>query len=248
MSEFIPLDEVEWKTVRYLERPDETFEFELILPRPLADWDVFGCWERARVHSMRDHLQPGMTLFDVGTEQGWLTVVYASLVGPENMILIEPTPEFWPNIKATWLKNFEHWPQCCYDGLISDKTTDARDDFYDWPTASDGPLIDRNRYQYIHDNNGNIPEMRLDDLQENSGAIPDALTIDVEGAELLVLQGARRTLETYRPLVWCSVHPDLMARDYDCCPEELFFYMQDLGYNVEFLAEDHEKHYLFEPQ
>lgn len=244
---FIPVDEVEWRSTGIL-RIGETrdYEYRFDLPRPLADWDVWDYWERERFHSMSDHLEPGMTLFDVGTEQGWCNLIYASMVGPENMVLIEPTPEFWPNIQATWLRNFEHQPQCCYDGLVSDKTTDTRDDFYDWPASADGPLIDRNKYQYIHDNQG-IPEMRFDDLQVNSGAIPDAITMDAEGAELLVLKGAEQTLRTYRPLVWVSVHPDLGERDYGVVPADVHDFMSGLGYLGTFLAEDHEQHWMYEP-
>jgi hypothetical protein len=47
---------------------------------------------------------------------------------------------------------------------MSDKTTDDRTGFTDWPDACVGDLIDRNKYQYIHDNGAGIPELRLDDL------------------------------------------------------------------------------------
>ena len=198
-----------------LERPDETFEYEFWLPRPLADWDVFAVWERERFHSMRDNLTHGDVLFDVGTEQGWCNLIYASFVGPENMVLIEPTTEFWPNIQATWSRNYPLiWPAAYYHGLLSDKTNDDRTDFLNWPTAIEGPLIDRNKYQYIWDNTQNIPEMRLDDLVTRSEVIPDAITMDVEGAELLVLQGAINTLIDYHPKVWASVHPDMALEHY----------------------------------
>lgn len=78
-----------------------------------------------------------------------------------------------------------------------------------------------------------------------TGIVPDALTMDVEGAELLILRGARQTLKMYKPKVWISIHPDLGERDYGITKEETLKFMQDLGYKSEFLAKDHEEHWYF---
>jgi hypothetical protein len=37
---------------------------------------------------------------------------------------------------------------------------------------------------------------------------PSVLKIDVETHETRVLQGARRLLETFRPVIWCEVSPE----------------------------------------
>ena len=96
----------EWLPVPILERPDETFEHTFLLPRPLADWDVFAVWERERFHSMQSHLTSNDVLYDVGTEHGWCNLLYADYVGPQNMVLIEPSSVFWPNIRETWQRNY----------------------------------------------------------------------------------------------------------------------------------------------
>lgn len=238
------------KILRIGESQDYEFEFEL--PVPLADWDVFDYWERERFHSMRDHLKPGMVLFDVGTEQGWCNLIYASFVGPQNMVLIEPTRLFWPNIRWTWERNYgAAMPLRYYDGLFSSETDDAHIYFeMGWPYIhpKDDKLIDRNAYQYIHEHSDDVRQMRLDDFVARSSTIPDAITIDVEGAELSVLKGAEETLRTAQPLVWCSVHPDLMERDYRVTDGELHTYMSSLGYHTEHLATDHEQHWLYIPR
>lgn len=250
-AQFTPVDQVEWKAVKYLkthsEGPEEAhpWEYELVLPRPLADWDVFSVWERERTHSMRDNLKRGDILFDIGTEQGWLNLVYAQFVGPENMVLIEPTQEFWPNIMHTWYKNFRETPKAFYDGLLSDKTTDTRDtNLHQWPAASEEDLIDRNKYEYIHANSG-VPEMTLDDFVKRSGIVPDALTMDTEGAEILILRGAEQTLRDHKPLVWASLHEDLALKDGYGDISNVYEFMRSLGYVDEHLATDHEIHTAF---
>jgi FkbM family methyltransferase len=242
-----PLDAVTWKPVRFLERPDETFEYQFDLPVPLADWDVFACWERQRFHSMRDNLTYGDILFDVGTEQGWCNLIYADMVGPTNMVLIEPTWEFWPNIKATWERNYEYPPMACYPGLLSDTTDSKLRKFTPWPAAANGDLIDRNKYEYIHQHTNGVPQLTLDDLVTRSGIIPNAITIDVEGAELKVLHGATDTLIEHRPLVWASLHEDLLERDYNATIEDVHTFMESLGYIPTYLGTDHEAHWLYQP-
>lgn len=236
-----------WKSVRFLEKPDETFEYEFELPVPLADWDVFACWERERFHSMRDNLDLGDVLFDVGTEQGWCNLLYAQFVGPAAMVLIEPTTQFWPNIRQTWDNNYTLPPKACYHGLLSDITTDKNPSFKVWPQASSGDLIDRRKYEYIHEHSAGIKQLTLDDLVAKSGVVPAAITIDVEGAELRVLRGATDTLLDHQPLVWVSVHPDLLVRDYGTTAEQVHTFMESLGYQATLLATDHEQHWMYQP-
>lgn len=242
---FTSPEKAEWKTVNFIRQGESfNYDYKLVLPEPLASWDVYDYWERERIDSMRDNLSHGETLYDVGTEQGWLNLVYARFVGPENMVLIEPTKEFWPNIKATWEKNFKSDPAYCYQGLFSNESTNLKLK-KGWPESASGKLIDRNKYQYIHDNEG-IDQIRLDDFA-NLTKIPDAITIDVEGAELHVLNGAYNTLKNYKPKVWVSIHPDMMERDYNVTKDQLLKYMTDLGYEPEYLATDHEEHWYFRP-
>ena len=245
---FIERSDIEWKQVKYLRQGETfTYDYKLMLNEPLASWDVWDYWEKERVHSMRQHLKKGHVLFDIGTESGWCNLVYANIVAPENMVLIEPTPEFWANIHALWYKNFNSDPRACYSGLMGNETTDARkgQDLNAWGSGYLGPIIDRNKYVYIHDNTQNIPMIKLDDFVFETGIEPDALNIDVEGAELLVLQGGENTLKNKNLKIFISIHDDLGIRDYNTTPEDTIGYLNSLGYQGEFLAKNHEAHWYF---
>jgi FkbM family methyltransferase len=246
-----PLDQVEWVGSQVIKvedtpQPNGTWLYKLLLPSFLAKWDVFAVWEKERFASMQQHLKKGDVLLDIGTEVGWCNIIYAQMVGPENMVLMEPTKVFWPNIKATWEKNFPDIdPLACYNGLISNKTTDKtvlpKNTFPD----IDGELIHSMSYTYIHEHGQTNPQIALDDYVKATKIIPNAITIDTEGSCVLIIKGAMKTLAKYHPMIWISVHPDLMARDYNTSPEELHDLMDSLGYKREFLAEDHEQHFRY---
>lgn len=228
--------------------------WDYILPDHIADWDAMSMWERERNESMEEHLRGDMILYDVGSEHGAQSAIYAGFVGPENMVLIEPSRIFWPNIRLIWEHNHFHAPLATVFALIGEETYDGDESsvfLRGWPPFTENPEEQTPRaYAYIHDpgTSRGVAQWRLDDLWATVlGTAPDAITVDVEGAELGVLRGAETILRRFRPLVWVSVHPDLLARDYGATPEELHGFMRELGYRGTHLATDHEEHWLWMP-
>jgi FkbM family methyltransferase len=229
--------------------------YELIVPDAIADWDAPSDWEKTRFASMEANLEPGMVLFDIGTEHGWIAAIYAMFVGPENMVLVEPEPTMWPNIRRTWDANRYAHPKGCLQALLGTRGSPiihakgAGPQLHNigWPDCAEGPESGAHPYRYLHEPSDveNTPISTIDQLAQ--WAYPAALTIDVEGAEVAVLAGGLQTLRRHRPLVWVSVHPDLMARDYDTTPAELDALMLDAGYYGDHLGTDHEEHHLYRP-
>ena len=190
------------------------------VPDTIADWDAPSHWERERLDSMEQWLKPGMTLVDVGTEHGWLTAVYGQFVGPIDR----------PLSNARYATIFDGWPA--------------------W-TSSDGPESPTMAYRYLRDDPVEIPVITIDTIATQLALIGrrvDAITVDVEGAEMAVMRGAAGCLEYSHPIIWISVHPDMMARDFATPVEELFDFMVSYGYRRQFLATDHEQHHLFVPK
>lgn len=230
----------EWRKVSYLKG-----RYQIWIPEPLASWDVYEYWEREQVDSMLSLLSPGDRLFDVGSEMGWQSVVYASIVGGENMVLIEPSEVFWPLLQTMWRMNEVKQPQAFVHALAGRKTEGAMVE-REWPSVSYGPISeDRWAYRYLHVNK-DLPIMALDDLAAAVGS-PKAITIDVEGAELEVLRGAETVLRRDRPLVWVSASSDLAEQNYGNTFDDLLAFMHEREYCEVFVARDHEEHWLFEP-
>ena len=235
--------------------------WEMILPDQIADWDaITGCyadrqgWEFCRFESFDRHLRRGMRFLDVGVEHGWITAVLAKhYVGAENMILVEPSPEFWTNIRLIWEHNELPMPEAIVPAFIGAESTDGNLEAFGWsvwPDWTDGAeecpaMAYRSLAHHAHE----IPTTTIDNIASFAarGRI-DAINIDIEGAEMLAIRGGLDTLLRDRPLVWISVHPDLMARDFgvERC-EDLFELMHSLGYGREYLGTDHEQHNFLAP-
>ena len=220
------------------------YKHEIKLPEYLAIWDVWDYWERIRIDHMERFLTKNDIVFDVGTEYGAMTALWAKWV--KGVCLMEPTPEMWGSIKAIWEANEIPTPLTTYCGLVGNEIRNAP--FVmgkGWVKEADAPaLTDKCGYKYIHEHR-DLPQITIDEFVELSGIVPTALNIDIEGAELKALKGAENTLKNHKPKIWVSIHPDLAERDYDVKGNDLKEYLESLGYVGKHLATDHEEHWFF---
>lgn len=219
-------------------------------------------WERERLDSMYAALCPwyegfgenwprgySPVIYDVGTEEGDLSALYASWGC--DVVLVEPNPRVWPNIRYC----FEHnglKPRGWFVGFAGDRVHAGLTPGYldrngaVWPDDAYGPLIGDHGFLNVAER-PDVTMITLDVLSELSGTVPDAITMDVEGAELLVMRGAGGILDHHRPLVWVSVHPQFSWDMYQLTRDDLLTFMADHDYRAELLAIDHEEHWLFRP-
>ncbi|MEM6793217.1 MAG: FkbM family methyltransferase [Acidobacteriota bacterium] len=77
-----------------------------------------------------------------------------------------------------------------------------------------------------------VPVATLDSVLEAHGLRRlDWIKIDVEGAELRVFEGARKTLETLRPRLLFEAHP-INLESHGLEPRQLFGLLDSLGYRI----------------
>jgi FkbM family methyltransferase len=74
-----------------------------------------------------------------------------------------------------------------------------------------------------------VPQTTLDAYCARNNLIPGVVKIDVEGAEIEVLKGARRTLIEHNPVVYLSVHPRHIAA-LGGSTDELLDILRTVGY------------------
>ena len=81
--------------------------------------------------------------------------------------------------------------------------------FYEHVVASSplGSLIERKKKLTDRFVEARRRQISLDRFCAESSVAPDVIKVDTEGAELLVVKGARETLIRHRPMIFLSVHP-----------------------------------------
>ncbi len=193
------------------------------------------------------YLAPGMTVFDVGASFGEWSVLAATRVGTERVHVFEPNLPSWRKIKTIFDLNRLGMPKGVFQGFAADMDRLAGSERERlvapaWPEVVEGVA----EFEDLRNPKG-ISSISLDSYCRITGAVPDVIKIDVEGAEGPVLRGAIQTLRTARPAIFLSLHPWLLPAFGDSKQGVLDF-LEKLGYQNELLATDHEEHWLSRPR
>lgn len=222
-------------------------EYEIILPKHRADrpeWYTEKGWEKKRLASMHSNLGPGDTIFYVGSEEGEMPAL-CQMWGAK-VVMFEPNDLVWPNTKAIYDANHLELPLAVFSGFACNHTSEKVPVILGgWPESAHGEVIHNHGFKEVEDNI-DLPEVKIDDLVEQVGIIPTALTMDVEGSEWEVLQGAEEVITKYKPKIWLSLHPEFLFRKHDKYSYEVRRWIIDKGYTEELLDYQHEAHFYYE--
>lgn len=225
----------------------------LMLPEHRAARPEWPWWEAGRLAAMATVIRTGSVVWDVGAEEGDFPALWSTWGA--DVVLAEPNPLVWPNIAAIWRANTLRPPLLCWPGFLADDLASASSSppstpalQRGWPACAGGPVIGDHGFCRVEER-PDLPTTTIDRLVSMGTPAPTVLTMDVEGAELLVLRGALATMRDHRPEVFVSIHPEFMAYHYGHYDgvEAVRDLMRELGYGEQFLAVDHEHHWWFRP-
>ena len=222
-------------------------KWHIILPKHRHDrpeWYTEKGWERARLDSIHHHITSEDTMFYVGAEEGDMPALIQ--MWGAKMVLFEPNPLVWPNIKAIWDANNLSYPWC-FSGFAANKTT-LGSISNTFPESASGPVIGDHGFKELAYEANYYPCVKIDDLVEKTGIIPSAISCDVEGSEFEVLKGAEQTILKYHPKLWMSIHPEFMFRMFGEYQYNLRWWIMDRGYKETILDYQHELHTFYEPK
>lgn len=228
--------------------------WSLLLPEHRAARPEWPVWEKERLGSMYENIKPGDVVFDIGSEEGDFPALFATWGA--QIVWFEPNPYVIPNMRVIWEANQLPMPKGYFVGFATNHTDEhpfAEEEIIrqperdGWPACAYGEVIGNHGFRNVIERYHDTPQIKIDDYCRQHNIYPDLITMDVEGAEFEVLQGAEDVLRDRKPLVYASIHPEFMAHDYPYTDAHLHEFMESLKYVGEHLATDHEVHYLFRP-
>jgi len=185
--------------------------------------------EMGYLQHILDAIQPGQTVFDVGVYRGYFSLAFLGKVGAKGRIVgFEPNPHnvrlMQETITANHLSNVTLVPKA-----ISDQAGGKLKMWVEGISSVSslrGEALDTPSHQTV-----DVDVTSIDQFVADTGIFPGAIKIDIEGAELLALQGAVETLKQKKTIVACEIHPHkLPAFGHTAQQVEEFF--ANLGYHA----------------
>lgn len=223
-------------------------KYPLIIPQHRAarpDWQPeHGCWEGPRTDALHDRVGNDDVVYYVGAEEGEFPAL-CQMWGAETYLL-EPNPKVWSTIKAVWDANGLSTP-LCFQGFASNKTELlGTEPAWDWPACAGEDIDAAHGFKELHLEAEFYPQITLDEFSKY-GKPPTILSFDVEGSEFQVLRGAEHIIAHYKPTIFASIHPEMMALHWGEWSRDLRNWIIDRGYRETYLDYAHELHCVYEP-
>ena len=159
---------------------------------------LLGSYEREQTELFAKLVGPGSTVLDIGAHVGYYTLLAARLMrGQGKVVAFEPDPKnaaflrrhVSANRAAKTIVDVQQAAVGATSGSVRFSTGTGSGTGH---VSADGPM--------------EVRMIKLDDFVSAQGLKPTHVKIDVEGAELDVLQGGRETLRRHRPVLFLSTH------------------------------------------
>lgn len=159
---------------------------------------------RGEVTRLEDLSAPGKTAVDIGGNRGLTAIRLAQAVGPTGHVhAFEPVPEFCDALRNNLVRNGITNVTCCCCAL--------------------GNHNGVTQYFQHGQGSGIVPEADAPEIEVRLASLDgyvqsegieriDIMSMDCEGSELFVFQGAESVLRQFHPGILCEIHHGTLAR------------------------------------
>ncbi len=185
--------------------------------------------EQKQTNEFVKQLKFGNIVFDIGANVGYYTLLASKLIGEKGKVFsFEPVVRnlvfVYDHVRINKLKNVIILPFACSE-------QSKLEIFSFGPDCAQGHITKNVIASEINsDTHTFVNTIKVDEFVSKYKILPDIIKMDVEGAELLVLKGAKETLLKCKPKIFLSIHSAELELS---CKE----YLKDFSYNFILLDE-----------
>jgi FkbM family methyltransferase len=210
-----------------------------VSPKDYATYGIyfFGNYDPSMTSVFKHLIKPGDTVWDIGTERGWFTLLMASIVGEHGRVdSFEAFPPTVEKLEAN--VNINHFRWVHVNGRAVSNTNSSM-----WFVPPSNEVT--HNVSFLEDCNGvgylansfqpgciEVKTICLDDYYEKEGIKKLSLIkIDIEGAEVAALKGAKKLIEKDKPVLAIEFNRQTALRA-NSSIEELCEMIRDYGYEM----------------
>lgn len=189
----------------------------------------FNLVEQNQTKEFLNYLKKDSIIFDIGANVGYYTLLASKKIDNSGLVFaFEPAVRnlsfLYRHIQLNKVKNVIVLPFAC-------SNTNSLEVFSFDKDSALGHLENNYITQSINPLSSTIVNTTtVDNFVEKIGVIPNIIKIDVEGAELQVLRGAKETLAQQKVTIFLSIHTDQLK--IDCLN-----FLKELGYETKLIDE-----------
>lgn len=186
----------------------------------------YGHYEKAAIQTLCMLTEEKHIVFDIGANIGYYTVVLAQKASDGALYAFEPVSstrsQLEDNISLNSLNNVSVYPFC-----VSNQNTSSVIYISNDSNVGMSSLKEPENFSGKTESVQTISFDTWLETQEISSV--DIIKIDIEGAEVLALEGMQQSLSKFRPVILIEVI-DEQLKKYGSSVEELYFIISKLSY------------------
>ena len=188
-----------------------------------------GAFDQNDIRELTRRLGPDSVFFDVGSYFGYYSLIVSKQIGAAaSVYAFEPVSSNYAllseNLELNRFKNIHP-----FQLAVSDSVGEVSFEIPPDENRGTGRIATPGRESAATET---VATTNLDRFVEEQGIRRlDAMKIDVEGAEMRVLAGARETLDRFRPVLVVELNPPCLER-FGASGDGLLLEIRGLGYDI----------------
>ncbi|SCZ67245.1 FkbM family methyltransferase [Thiohalomonas denitrificans] len=189
---------------------------------------IIGSFEKKETEIVAKLVERGDVCIDVGANFGYYAILMSFAVGERGMVYaFEPLPHTLDILKRNI--DLNHSYNVNVDGRALDEASGTKEIFL--PDIGISGSFKLHRYKRSF-NQFSVKTVSLDEyVDENSISRVNFIKADIEGAELLMLKGARGVLKRFKPILFLEIQ-ERSTKLFGYTPQQLIEMVLSQGYEI----------------